>query len=589
MKKFLLSLATVAMAGGMAFADTVTFDFVNKDYGLERSSNSYTKELTVLSESPASMTLNTTDPTGNGFRLWTDGLRSYKGTNYFQLSVKDAEITCITLAAPKTLGTCKINNETIAYSNKLYTWTGSTEVATVELVASANNAIASITIDYTVLTDKKPAELSFAKNEYNVPNTAKYFSEATLSNPNNLAVTYTSSDTSVAEITDLGIKINGEGSTVITATSEETDEFAAGKASYTLNVLPGVATVEQMLALTPDTKVLINTTLMVGFVNGSNIFVTDGDDWIQIYGSNSYKIGDVIPSGWVATYTLYNNTTPELTNGNLPDATSNAAQYLSYPTLTSITAADVNKVAYVVATFNAEVPSTKTNFEGVVDGETYTFRNNYSIEGVPAGTYKTLVVVTIYDNKPSLYTVSYEEYAEDPELPESIVVTTNSTAAIVNSNPLNENEYYITITGQAEKNCDTIDVTLETPEGWDGFLLYTMDDDITILSSAAAKVAPEWANNATFPGQKSNMFTATADGFGYDVMGYLYKDDKYAENALISISVKVKKGETVGVDEVEAAEVAAEYYTLDGVKVENPANGIFLKVAGEKVEKVVIK
>ena len=60
---------------------------------------------------------------------------------------------------------------------------------------------------------------------------------STLSNENNLAVTYSSSETSVATIAADGtITLVAAGSTVITATSEETAEFEAGHAQYTLTV-----------------------------------------------------------------------------------------------------------------------------------------------------------------------------------------------------------------------------------------------------------------------------------------------------------------------------------------------------------------
>ena len=58
---------------------------------------------------------------------------------------------------------------------------------------------------------------------------------------------------------------------------------------------------------------------------------------------------------------------------------------------------------------------------------------------------------------------------------------------------------------------------------------------------------------------------------------------------MLYFTVKVAKGETVGVNEVEEAAAEAEYYTLDGVKVATPANGVYVKVTGDKAEKVVIK
>lgn len=52
---------------------------------------------------------------------------------------------------------------------------------------------------------------------------------------------------------------------------------------------------------------------------------------------------------------------------------------------------------------------------------------------------------------------------------------------------------------------------------------------------------------------------------------------------------KVEKGGTVGVAEVAAeAEGEAVYYNLQGVRVENPADGLYIRVKGDKVEKVIL-
>lgn len=67
------------------------------------------------------------------------------------------------------------------------------------------------------------------------------------------------------------------------------------------------------------------------------------------------------------------------------------------------------------------------------------------------------------------------------------------------------------------------------------------------------------------------------------------------ENDLYSVewnqkttSVKVVKTGTVGVEAVEAAEEAV-YFTLQGVKVANPENGLYIKVVNGKATKVLVK
>lgn len=63
------------------------------------------------------------------------------------------------------------------------------------------------------------------------------FVAPTLENPHSLTVTYISSNTAVATVDDDGtVSILAEGSTTITATTEETEEYLAGEAHYTLHV-----------------------------------------------------------------------------------------------------------------------------------------------------------------------------------------------------------------------------------------------------------------------------------------------------------------------------------------------------------------
>ncbi len=78
-----------------------------------------------------------------------------------------------------------------------------------------------------------------------------------LANPNGLAVTYTSSDESIATVDAEGnITLVAAGETTITATSEETDAFKAGEASYELTVEekaePGVGVKYELVTSTDD-------------------------------------------------------------------------------------------------------------------------------------------------------------------------------------------------------------------------------------------------------------------------------------------------------------------------------------------------
>lgn len=86
-------------------------------------------------------------------------------------------------------------------------------------------------------TAKKPAGLSWGTSSRTVTIGANDNVFPTLTNANNLSVTYSSSKQSVATIASDGtITLVGAGTTTITAESEETSEFEKGKAEYTLEV-----------------------------------------------------------------------------------------------------------------------------------------------------------------------------------------------------------------------------------------------------------------------------------------------------------------------------------------------------------------
>lgn len=612
MKKFLLSLATLSLFAGTAVAEEVTEVLNITDFITDNSTSSY-KNVTFTSEttgityeanvSRANATygngfqFRSTSPSGlwvsenpNNLELksitlsWNDGNTVSRKLDFYY---KDSAYATKDLYATSTRGTSLgslpflTDVLNVDQSDVLY-WG----------MRSSSGALylePQITIVYNnkaAADDRKPAEIAFDNTEYSVGSNQQYFTGATLSNPNNLPVTYTSSDETVASVTAQGIKVNGVGTTTITATFEGNDEYKPATVSYTLTVANTVSTIAQMINLANNTEVIVGCELMVGFVNYSNVFVTDGEEWIQIYGTNEYKTGDIIPAGWAAKYTLYSNVTPELMPvATLPASSTNMAAFLEYPTLGVPTAADVNKVAYFHVTFDKATPSTKENFTGVINGTEVTFRNNYTIEGVPAGEYTdVLAVVVVYNGNAQLYVVSYEkEKAPEAVYPESLEIASDASLNIV------QNGTDITITG--ESATDEFTVTLGIPEGWDGWLI--QGDFTNAEVSPLAKVAPaEWypVDMMTQYGfYKANSFTIVADNVKNYISAYLYKDDQVDMANGYDISVKVAKSTIVGVEEIEAAETAAEYYTLQGVKVANPENGVYVKVCGGKAEKVVIK
>lgn len=151
-------------------------------------------------------------------------------------------------------------------------------------------------------------------------------------------------------------------------------------------------------ALASGTPVKVNYALTVGFVNGSSIFACDEDgDFIQLYGTNTLKAGDVIPAGWEGTYTLYGDNTPEITfnEGALPAATEGTFTPKEVEA-TAITDALVNHVVTIKnVNFEEATPATKTDFTGTVGETTLNLFNQYELASVEAGKYDVTGVVAI--------------------------------------------------------------------------------------------------------------------------------------------------------------------------------------------------
>ena len=99
-----------------------------------------------------------------------------------------------------------------------------------------------VTADLTLVaqwTEKEDAGLEYAQASYDVMKNGT-FTKPTLTNPNDLAITYSSSNESVATVDAEGnvtLVADALGETTITASSAATDDYKAGEASYTLLVV----------------------------------------------------------------------------------------------------------------------------------------------------------------------------------------------------------------------------------------------------------------------------------------------------------------------------------------------------------------
>ncbi len=101
--------------------------------------------------------------------------------------------------------------------------------------------VVTTTYEVEVFYSKLDAELAFDPEEITVGEDAIAVSPPTLSNPHELTIKYSSSDEEIATVDEAKGFVTLKqvaGDVIISATSEETDTYKEGSASYTIHVLP---------------------------------------------------------------------------------------------------------------------------------------------------------------------------------------------------------------------------------------------------------------------------------------------------------------------------------------------------------------
>ncbi|MCI6102981.1 MAG: Ig-like domain-containing protein [Prevotella sp.] len=172
-----------------------------------------------------------------------------------------------------------------------------------------------VVVTATGAATKKAAGLEFSTTSATAV-VGQPFTAPTLSNPNNLAVTYSSSDENVATVAADGtVTIKAAGTTTIKATSEETAEYYAGSASYTLTVATSVDNIAAFKALADKTTAVLKLKdAQVLYAYNNDMYVRDATGAIDFFKSGlNYTQNQMLNGSLVGTYESYFDT-PELTN-----------------------------------------------------------------------------------------------------------------------------------------------------------------------------------------------------------------------------------------------------------------------------------
>ncbi|MCM1475963.1 MAG: hypothetical protein NC036_06935 [Muribaculaceae bacterium] len=136
-----------------------------------------------------------------------------------------------------------------------------------------------------------------------------------------------------------------------------------------------------------------------------------------------------------------------------------------------------------------------------------------------------------------------------------------------------------------------VSLTLAIPEGWTNWVYQNYQTQNVEPLATRAFDEEAWMPVSTVEtkGFKlGNVITTPTDGKMHMYGLYLVKDDQVYMNSPYMINVTATSDVNSGVEAIEA-EGEATYFNLQGVKVVNPANGIFVKVVNGKASMVTVK
>lgn len=284
------------------------------------------------------------------------------------------------------------------------TWEGN--ATSVTLTASANQVRATkivVTLAAGSST-KKSAGLDFSASSAKAV-LGEAFTAPTLTNPNKLTVTYSSSDEKVATVAADGtVSIKAAGTTTVKAETAETDEYYAGTASYTLTVLTAVDNIAAFKALGKGASAILKlSNAQVLYVNGTkDMYVRDATGAIDFFGSGlSFTVGQILNGTIVGTYDEFYSL-PEVTAVSDNNLTATAGTVT--PTTkkaNELTSADYCDLVKVTGAYVAE---RKT----LDDVPVYDKFNTKVLNDKKDGTYTVTAICVPYNNKPDLAIITME-------------------------------------------------------------------------------------------------------------------------------------------------------------------------------------
>jgi len=260
-----LLLMLLCLVGGTSFSPT----WAQGDYSTDYTGNVTLSATDGTSTSSVKVKINNVSynaiKAGTGSIAGAVKISVPSGTKYLHLHVVGWKGESVTLAVTPSGYSSNISltsDESVSGSSTTFVLTNANSSTSYYKVITFSSPLAANTdLTFTASSGKRfviwgvtaeagsnktAAGLEYAVSSYTNILPSASFDTPTLTNPNSLTVTYSSTDSEIAAVNSstgaitIGTK---EGTATITASSEETETYAAGEASYTITVAKGATTV----------------------------------------------------------------------------------------------------------------------------------------------------------------------------------------------------------------------------------------------------------------------------------------------------------------------------------------------------------
>lgn len=600
----------------------VTFDFAaGNTYGMGPAYNSSSQPYVTSyegSNGPVNIVLSGDN---NSWRFWSDGLRAYNSKSpKFTISVTDGQVTGVTLTTTNSFYVDGYNENA---STK--TWTGTADEVTFICNSTNNNAISKIVVTYTLEAGAKaPAELAFNETSVSVTDLEATGFEPALTKKTTAVPTFTSSNTNVATVAQDGtVTLVAYGVTTITASTEENDEFSAGTASYTLNVLPANSPYTVAEALTLINNDFRSNAQVAGYVTSVAqysetykslyYYIADepnGTPTLYVYSGKGLdkadftSIDDIAVGAKVVvegTLTLYNGT-PEFNQNNFlvsyEDANQVAAPEFS---VKSGAVAAGTEVEITCATDGASIYYTTDETEpsaenGTLYTEPIVIEESTTLKAIAVaeGLTNSAVVTAVYTIFNPDATDATFDFTDTTWLEgEGITLPSEqSTGSDIAGNSYTVNA--ITINFPANAASNKARIWRKTDDSYQ--LRVFAGDDFTITAATDYEITgitfsiDSKYGNFSLANTENGELATSGTTMTFTPSEYLSSVGFSVASASRINKITVNYDGSASVAGIEAdANAPVEFYNLQGVRVANPENGLYIRRQGNTATKVLVK